>query len=151
MKNSLVLLAVVLSVAAFAGMMRIKTDVQTMDRERMRLVNERAQLRETKRVLEAEWALLASPEHMAKLVRDRDYEPATALDVIPLVPVSGTVAATVPVSPVAVSASAVLKAVEMMDHEAENDLGSMAGISPSVVEGEVAGSAAVTPSAQIPR
>jgi hypothetical protein len=108
MKNSLVLLAVVLSVAAFAGMMRIKTDVQTMDRERMKLVNERAQLRETKRVLEAEWALLASPERMERLVRDKGYVPATALAVIPLVPVSSSVA---PV--VAVSASVVVSAAEV--------------------------------------
>lgn len=105
MKNSLVLLAVVLSVAAFAGMMRIKTDVQTMDRERMKLVLERAQLRETKRVLEAEWALLASPERLERLVRGKDYIPASALDIIPLVPVSGSVvvSAAVPVSVVAVS------------------------------------------------
>lgn len=45
--------------AAFAGMMRIKTDVQTMDRKRLQLVRERAELRETKRVLEAEWG----PQH----------------------------------------------------------------------------------------
>jgi hypothetical protein len=109
MKNSLVLLAVVLSVAAFAGMMRIKTDVQTMDRERMKLVNERAQLRETKRVLEAEWALLASPERMERLVRDKGYVPATALAVIPLVPVSSTVAPVV----AGVSASAVVSAAEV--------------------------------------
>ena len=102
MKNSLVLLAVVLSVAAFAGMMRIKTDVQTMDRERLRLVRERAELRETKRVLEAEWALLASPDRLAKLVDTSKYVPASALDVMPLrVPVSGAVAA---VSPVAAGA-----------------------------------------------
>lgn len=86
MKNSLVLLAVVLSVAAFAGMMRIKTDVQTMDRERMRLVRERAELRETKRVLEAEWALLASPDRLAKLVNTAKYVPASALDLMPLMP-----------------------------------------------------------------
>lgn len=86
MRNGLVLLAVVLSVAAFAGMMRIKTDVQTMDRARMRLVNERADLRETKRVLEAEWALLASPERIEKMVRGHGYVPANALDVVPLMP-----------------------------------------------------------------
>lgn len=84
MKNSLVLLAVVLSVAAFAGMMRIKTDVQTMDRERMKLVRERAELRETKRVLEAEWALLASPDRLGRLVQGMGYAPASALDVVPL-------------------------------------------------------------------
>lgn len=84
MKNSLVLLAVVLSVAAFAGMMRIKTDVQTMDRERMKLVRQRAELRETKRVLEAEWALLASPDRLGRLVQGQGYVPASALDVVSL-------------------------------------------------------------------
>jgi hypothetical protein len=110
MKNSLVLLAVVLSVAAFAGMMRIKTDVQTMDRERMRLVRERAELRETKRVLEAEWALLASPDRLGRLVQGMGYVPASALDVVPLQGpslavsgglVSGTVSLSTVVSPVA--------------------------------------------------
>src|SRR5262245_25447104 len=98
MKNGLILLAVGLSVTAFAGMMRVKTDVQTMDRERLRLVNERADLRETKRVLEAEWALLASPERLEKLVAGKGYIPGSALRVISLVPregepgfVSGTV------------------------------------------------------------
>lgn len=123
MKNSLVLLAVVLSVAAFAGMMRIKTDVQTMDRERLRLVNERAQLRETKRVLEAEWALLASPERLEKLVRGKDYVPASALDIVPLVPpvgpvvaVSGTVKGVS--ASVVVSAAAVLASVSVAVSEA---------------------------------
>ncbi|RYG59842.1 MAG: hypothetical protein EON60_09160 [Alphaproteobacteria bacterium] len=86
MKNSLVLLAVVLSVAAFAGMMRIKTDVQTMDRERLRLVRERAELRETKRVLEAEWALLASPDRLAKLMNGKAYVAANSINIVPLMP-----------------------------------------------------------------
>jgi hypothetical protein len=91
MRNSLVLLAVLLSVAAFAGMMRIKTDVQTMDRKRLQLVRERADLRETKRVLEAEWALLASPSRMERVVQTMGYVPATALDVIaPMDVISGT-------------------------------------------------------------
>lgn len=91
MRNSLVLLAVLLSVAAFAGMMRIKTDVQTMDRKRLQLVRERAELRETKRVLEAEWALLASPSRMERVVKTMGYVPATALDVVaPVEAVSGT-------------------------------------------------------------
>ncbi len=109
MKNSLVLLAVVLSVAAFAGMMRIKTDVQTMDRERLRLVRERAELRETKRVLEAEWALLASPDRLAKLVDTRKYVPANATNVVPLMgKVSYTVVVPVAVSPVVVVPPAVV-------------------------------------------
>lgn len=86
MKNGLILLGVTLSVAAFAGMMRVKTDVQTMDRERLRMVNERADLRETKRVLEAEWALLASPERLEKLAAGKGYVPGSALMIIPLRP-----------------------------------------------------------------
>lgn len=84
MKNGLILLAVGLSVAAFAGMMRVKTDVQTMDRERYKLVLERADLRENKRVLEAEWALLASPERLEKLAAGRGYVPGTALSIVPV-------------------------------------------------------------------
>lgn len=103
MKNSLVLLAVVLSVAAFAGMMRIKTDVQTMDRERLRLVRERAELRETKRVLEAEWALLASPDRLARLVDMRKYVPANATNVVSLMSkVSMTTVVPSPTAPLAV-------------------------------------------------
>lgn len=90
MKNGLILLAVGLSVAAFAGMMRVKTDVQTMDRERLKLVNERAQLRETKRVLEAEWALLASPERLQRLSVGRGYVPGSATAMQRMVPVSLT-------------------------------------------------------------
>ena len=86
MKNGLMLLGVLLTVAAFAGMMRIKTDVQTMDRLRLQLVHHRADLRETKRVLEAEWALLSSPERLEKLVKYKDYVQATPLDVIPMQP-----------------------------------------------------------------
>jgi|GEM_PF-3908382 len=86
MKNGLMLLGVLLTVAAFAGMMRIKTDVQTMDRLRLKLVHERAELRETKRVLEAEWALLSSPERLEKMTGGRGYVRARPIDVIPLVP-----------------------------------------------------------------
>lgn len=85
MKNGLILLAVGLSVAAFAGMMRVKTDVQTMDRERLKLVLQRAELRETKRVLEAEWALLASPDRLQKLAAMRGgYVPGSALALVPM-------------------------------------------------------------------
>ncbi|MBI1308861.1 MAG: hypothetical protein GC129_03240 [Proteobacteria bacterium] len=94
MKNGLMLLAVGLSVAAFAGMMRVKTDVQTMDRERYKLVLERADLRESKRVLEAEWALVASPDRLEALAAGRGYIPGTALAIVPLDP-----SATVAVSP----------------------------------------------------
>ncbi|PZP40203.1 MAG: hypothetical protein DI585_01615 [Pseudomonas fluorescens] len=111
MRNSLVLLAVVLSVAAFAGMMRVKTDVQTMDRERLRLVRERAELRETKRVLEAEWALLASPERLERLVRGKGYVAANALDVVPFA-VSSTVAVSAVVPVVSMTAPSPAAIVE---------------------------------------
>ena len=96
MRQSLLLLGVALVVAAFVGMMRIKTDVQTLDTQREQLVLERAKLRETKRVLEAEWALLASPERLRKMASGLGYVPGSALNVVPLVP---------PVAPVAVSAA----------------------------------------------
>jgi hypothetical protein len=98
MKTGIILVALILALLAFAGMMRIKTDVQTMDRERQRLVNERGELRETKRVLEAEWALLASPERL-QLIADKagkTYVNGSALAQIPLE------------RPYAVSASAVV-------------------------------------------
>ncbi|NBV54545.1 MAG: hypothetical protein EBR79_02400 [Proteobacteria bacterium] len=84
MKNSFLLLAVALTLAAFAGMMRVKTDVQTMDRERLQLVRERAQLKETKRVLEAEWALLAGPDRLQRLAAGKGYVAGSALNVVPL-------------------------------------------------------------------
>lgn len=112
MRNSLVLLAVLLSVAAFAGMMRIKTDVQTMDRKRLQLVRERAELRETKRVLEAEWALLASPSRMERVVAGMGYVPATALDVIAVTDPSATQPA--PVQGVAGSAVAAVLAAGLV-------------------------------------
>lgn len=118
MRNSLVLLAIVLSVAAFAGMMRIKTDVQTMDRARMKLVTDRAQLHETKRVLEAEWALLASPRRLRNLVDGMGYVPASALDVVPLVP-EGTVTPTVVARPKVTIAEVVSASAEVSSDAAQ--------------------------------
>ena len=88
MKNGIILVALIFGLLAFAGMMRIKTEVQTMDRERLKLVNERAVLRETKRVLEAEWALLASPERLQAIASGagKTYVNGSALAQIPLVP-----------------------------------------------------------------
>jgi hypothetical protein len=102
MKNGLILTALLLSLLAFAGMMRIKTDVQTMDRERLRLVNERAELRETKRVLEAEWALLASPERLQQIAdkAGKIYFNGSALSQISFMPPA--------ISPTIVSGSGVV-------------------------------------------
>ncbi len=108
MKNGLILAALVLSLLAFAGMMRVKTDVQTMDRERQRLVRDRAELRETKRVLEAEWALLASPERLQEIAdkAGKVYLNGSALsqltfdDPLPVSPTAPTsVATAVAISP----------------------------------------------------
>jgi hypothetical protein len=79
-KNSLILLAVALTLAAFAGMMRVKTDVQTMDRER----------------------LLASPERLARLVRERGYEKAAPTNIIPLEGPAKVVSPAAPVPLIAV-------------------------------------------------
>jgi hypothetical protein len=105
MKNGLILTALMLSLLAFAGMMRIKTDVQTMDRERLRLVKERAQLRETKRVLEAEWALLASPERLQEIANQagKTYFNGSALSQISLQPAQEASSPTIPVSSRAVT------------------------------------------------
>lgn len=73
MKNWLILLAVVVVVAAFGAMMRVKTDVQTLSRERTRLANEQIRLKETKRVLEAEYAHLANPIRLQKLATGGQY------------------------------------------------------------------------------
>lgn len=86
MKNGLVVLAVTLSVAAFGGMMRIKTDVQQMVRERQKLANEQLQLRETKRVLEAEYAMLANPARLLELAKRRGFREMTMVQVVPLSP-----------------------------------------------------------------
>jgi hypothetical protein len=72
-KNWLSLLAGGVMVFAFAAMMWIKTDVQTMTTERTRLAKEQIKLRETKRVLEAEYALLANPLRLQKLATDSQY------------------------------------------------------------------------------
>jgi hypothetical protein len=93
-KNGFVLLAVAVSLAGFAGMMRIKTDVQTLSRERLRLAKEQMQLRETKRVLEAEWAHLANPLRLQKYAETREYIPLNMADVVVLAPKEKPVAAT---------------------------------------------------------
>lgn len=85
MKNGLILLAIILSVALFGGMMRIKTDVQTMTRERARLANEKIELRETKRVLEAELAHMASPLRLQELAKQRNYIALTVDKVEPMI------------------------------------------------------------------
>ena len=89
MKNGFVLLTVVVSLAGFAGMMRIKTDVQTLSRERLRLAKEQMELRETKRVLEAEWAHLANPLRLLKFAEARGYVPMGMQDVLVLAPAPG--------------------------------------------------------------
>lgn len=92
LKNAITSAAFIIAMMCFAGMMRIKTDVQTMDTERRRLVNTRAELRETKRVLEAEWALLASPERLQVLAdrAGKTYINGSALNHIPFTPTSPT-------------------------------------------------------------
>jgi hypothetical protein len=98
LRNAITTAALIVAMLGFAGMMRIKTDVQTMDTERRKLVNERAELRETKRVLEAEWALLASPERLQVLAdkAGKTYVNGSALSYIPFRPADGAVSPTRP-------------------------------------------------------
>jgi len=84
MKYGFVALGLAISLATFAGMMRIKTDVQTLTRERATLAAEQMRLREAKRVLEAEYAHLANPLRLQRLADKRGFEPLTMLDVLPL-------------------------------------------------------------------
>lgn len=73
MKNGVVVLAVVLSVASFAGMLRLKTDVEQRVRERTKLVRERSRLHEEKLILQAELAYLAQPDRLLEFARKRGY------------------------------------------------------------------------------
>jgi hypothetical protein len=99
MKNGLIWLAVVLSVTAFALMLRLKTDVQTLAHQRNKLADEQFQMKETKRVLEAEYAHLSNPWRLLKLARTRNYiELTPAMASEPLIPVSGTAVSVAPVS-----------------------------------------------------
>ncbi|HEX2859364.1 MAG TPA: hypothetical protein VHP58_04110 [Alphaproteobacteria bacterium] len=93
MKNGLIWLAVVLSVTAFALMLRLKTDVQSLARERDHLADEQFQMKETKRVLEAEYAHLSNPLRLLKLAKSRNYiEMNTSMLIDPAAPVSATLA-----------------------------------------------------------
>lgn len=85
----MVILAVVLSIASFAGMLRLKTDVETLAGKRRVLVNERTQLREEKRVLEAELAYLAKPQTLMDFAKKRGYVGVTTLMVEPMQPAEG--------------------------------------------------------------
>lgn len=73
MKNGVVVVAVVMSVASFAGMLRLKTNVEGLVRDRARLAAERLQLREDRRVLQAELAYLTEPSRMLEFARKRGY------------------------------------------------------------------------------
>jgi hypothetical protein len=84
MKNSIILLTVLLALLGFAGMMRVKTDVQTLTRVRQQLADQRLELKEHKRVLEAEYALLASPGRLKALALRDGYIPADPLLVEPM-------------------------------------------------------------------
>jgi hypothetical protein len=73
MKNGVMVAAVVLSVASFAGMLRLKTDVESLVRERQHLADQRLSLRENRRVLQAELAYLSQPSTLMDFVRKHQY------------------------------------------------------------------------------
>jgi cell division protein FtsB len=89
-KNGVAVAGVVLVVASFAGMMRLKTDVEELVRERGQLARERLELRETKRVLEAEIAYLGSPDVLAAFAKTQGYVELEMTALVPLQPPSPT-------------------------------------------------------------
>jgi hypothetical protein len=108
MKNGLIWLAVVLSVTAFGLMLRLKTDVQTLARQRDHLADEQFQMKETKRVLEAEYAHLSNPLRLLKLARSRTYvevQPSMLMDPLGTSSTTPATSATLVSSPVSASAA----------------------------------------------
>lgn len=89
MKNGVVVLAVVLSVASFAGMLRLKTDVEQRVKERTKLVRERSRLHEEKLILQAELAYLAQPERMLEFARKQGYVPLEMVNLQGMEPAPG--------------------------------------------------------------
>ena len=83
-------MGVVLVVASFAGMMRLKTDVEELVRERSQLARQRLELRETKRVLEAEIAYLGSPDVLEAFARRHGYVELDMTALVPMQPPSPT-------------------------------------------------------------
>lgn len=83
-------IGVVVVVASFAGMMRLKTDVEELVRERSQLARERLDLRETKRVLEAEIAYLAAPEILTSFAKKKGYVELEMTALVNLQPPSPT-------------------------------------------------------------
>ncbi len=100
MKNGVIITsAVLLSIASFGGMMRLKTDVEDLVNHRSTLVNEQISLKEDKRVLEAELAYLSRPQVLDAFMRQRGYVelPMTALQTLLCAP--GDMACTPPSPP----------------------------------------------------
>jgi hypothetical protein len=62
----------------FALMMRVKADVSLLVQERQDLAEQRQQLKEDVRVLEAEYALLASPVRLTELALARGFKEPVA-------------------------------------------------------------------------
>ncbi|MCP5405105.1 MAG: hypothetical protein H6922_02645 [Pseudomonadaceae bacterium] len=89
MKSTLTVLAVVLSIASFAGMLRLKTDVESLAGKRARLVAEHSRLREEKQVLEAELAHLAQPATLHRFAAKRGYVPLATTMLVPMNPEAG--------------------------------------------------------------
>jgi hypothetical protein len=71
-------ISIVLCFGLFALMMRVKADVSLLVQERRQLAEQRQQLKEDLRVLEAEYALLASPIRLTKLAMARGFKEPVA-------------------------------------------------------------------------
>lgn len=93
MKNGVMVAAVVLSVASFAGMLRLKTDVEALVRQRQRLADQRLELKEDRRVLQAELAYLSEPSNLMDFVKKHHYVELDMAALEPLAPAAAPVAA----------------------------------------------------------
>lgn len=83
-KNGVVVLAVVLSIASFAGMLRLKSDVEQQVSLRSKLVRERSSLKEEKLILLAELAYLAQPDRLQKLAEKQNFVELDMLNLQPM-------------------------------------------------------------------
>jgi|GEM_PF-3376389 len=82
------LLAILIIASGFFGMMRMKADVTTLDRERHTLINQQHQIQERIRILGADLALLKNPTRLKQIADKAGFQPITPLNFLTLNPQS---------------------------------------------------------------